>query len=460
MSEFYKPQASDDGEMPSDESGIDFSILADNNTSFDILSEDQPIDVKKNANVDANTEVISGEQYRELVERAPDLLKQQSELLRQDSSVHSYELFLADGVVLPNTRNEFKAAMRDANNWSAERVAVQEAGIQRQFQAALEASERIRTAEKKIGRGPTIYAFRGISGSGKTFACKNNPDLIPGILDEHGEPSGVLATDSSKADIWADHVATAQIHDESSAMYQRLKARIDKVVADNLGDFSEVRDRVMDEESDVNGLIEDAKRTGRRVAIADFDIPFEVSASRVISREKNSPEPNPSSSWLMDTYANVRRTRRYAIDKLLEAANEQGVQVDYHLFAYDTRGEQKILQKPVAEIRENPETGMYELIVLDEELFAQVAGDENSYDQRTKGQTTRVGQEASLEARDAANTEITPEYIEYFITKYYSPDEESQKFAAKMRAVVESHMGQTLAEALDSMNKLDSEQES
>lgn len=206
-------------------------------------------------------------------------------------------------------------------------------------------------------------------------------------------------------------------------------------------EISDIRDRVLKDFSDVEDVIADAEETMRRVEMLDIDVPLEVSAMRLLLREKGGAEPNPNPNYLRDqAFSGVRKNRLAAIQQLKDAYNSGRVSdVSYSLLCYDYEGEPKEIQREA-----------YKLWVEDGEIKEEIL------DQKLFEAATKVEEE---ELAVLENQEITPEYVESFCDKYYDKDEKSQSYADEMRKGVILYMSlvppKTLFEALADKNKVE-----
>ncbi|MBR2831111.1 zeta toxin family protein [Candidatus Saccharibacteria bacterium] len=366
-----------------------------------------------------------------------------------DKSDRSFNLFAADDDFIdpatfsPDTPG-FKQIVDEPGFWMPDRTKIQDEGISRQMSEAEALSDSIRAAERELGISPTIYVLRGVAGSGKTYACANAG--FPGMLtNEKHEPIGTLATDNSKTDLYGAGGLSDQIHAESASMYRKLKRRWRRHVREKGDDCSEIHDRVFDEPADVEEIVKDAKETGRSINALDIDVPYVVSAVRVLQRPKNSPEPHPNYEYLERAFTNTRRNRFCTgkdsiINQLIEAG-EDGIDVDYKLYCYDYEDDPKVIQKEAARIEKNPDTGVPEIKILDEKLFEQATD------------PARIDQEIS----EVEQIVIDQKFVDWYCDTFFNKDPESQRLADKVRASLAEYVARepklTIYEALDDKNK-------
>lgn len=358
--------------------------------------------------------------------------------LEYNADMTTFTLFAAPGYEFPSMKDpSFDAAMEDPSHWLPERVALQQESIDHQVTDALRLSESLRAKERERGVGPTIYALRGVSAAGKTQAIKR----IPGAIVENGFTVGALAPDTSKRDLYlASGGVTDQIHKESSMMTRRVEKALKSYALE--GELSDIRDRVLKDQTDVIELIDDATETGRRIEMIDIDVPLEVSAMRLLLREKGGADPNPNPNYLRDkAFSGVRSNRLRAIEQLKEAYTSGRVSdVAYTLLCYDYESEPKEIQREAYKLWVDTDTGELKEEILNQELF----------DNATK---------VTDEELDVLSRPVTLENVDAFCKRYFNDDENSQKYAQEMRNGVAGYFEKdppiTLYDALAEKNKVE-----
>lgn len=336
------------------------------------------------------------------------------------------------------------------NFFNDERGKLQRYGIMKQLESAVKLSESIRAVEREQGTPPTIYALRGVPGSGKTTACRGA--RIPGIIIENGQPVGTIATDTSKWFLYLAGGSCDAIHAESAAMNAELEKLLREMVEARGNDFSEVRDRVFADPGDIDKLIKNAAETDRQVNILDIDVPYVVSAVRVLLRPKGSPEPHPGSRYMEKTFRKIRETRTAAQDEsilcddgnaehtgqLIKAANEQGIGVNYTLLCYDYESDPKVIQREAAHLERDSETGKTHLVITDQRLFNRATDPEATEEEIAK-------------VRDQV---ITQQFVDWYCDTFFDKDPASEKYIQEVRDGLAEYVerGLTIYQALDDKN--------
>ena len=319
---------------------------------------------------------------------------------------------------------EVQARFDNPAEWHPERVKLHEQIIQSMLSKADALSQRLRQHEVEEGRRPTIYCLRGTCGSGKTTAIRGG--LFEGILDETGEPSGTLSPDALKTPLRNNgQLSHAQVHDESSTLSRKLSRAIHERAKQE--PYSMVYDKLMAYPTDFEDVFDDAAETGRDVAVLDMDVPLELSAIRVLSREKGGEDPILSFNNVANAFSAVRKNRSTLYEQIAQHPDSISA---YTLRVFDPETKQQV---EVARL----EGGRIGVIEGRESLAALAvpASDED----------------ISAEIEAVRNTVITEEYIAYFENAFF--DDSTRQYAAKNIATLRQHLGQTIGEALDNKSK-------
>lgn len=344
----------------------------------------------------------------------------------------------------------FKQTISRYAFWDEDRSSLHEYGETRQLEDAIALSDSMRAAERERDLPPTIYVLRGGPGSGKTFAARNAG--FPGMIIKDGEPVGTLATDNSKTDLYHAGGTSDQIHGESALMYRQLKRQWLDYVLTRGGDCSEIHDRVFDDPDDINEIIQNATETGRRAVFLDIDVPYVVSAVRVLLRPKDDPQPHPGDKYMEKTFRKVRESRVAARDgsilcddgdpshtgQLIRAANDDGLDIEYRLLCYDYESEPKVIQKEAAHLERDPETGKTHLVITDEKLYHRA--------------TDPVAIEEEIaKVRDQV---INQEFVDWYCDTFFNQDADSQPYINEVRAALAEYVerGLTIYQALNDKN--------
>lgn len=380
---------------------------------------------------------------------------QQEAFAAADKSDCSYNLFAADEryhdrTALNRDTKDMKEIISQRRFWTDERADFQDYGINRQFGDAVSLSVSMRAEEREMGIGPTIRVLRGVPGSGKTFAARSAG--FPGMILADGEPVGTLATDNSKTDLYHAGGTSDQIHSESSLMYRRVKRHWLDYVQTRGGDCSEIHDRVFDDPDDINEILENATETGRRIDVLDIDVPYVVSAVRVLLRPKDDPQPHPGSKYMEKTFRKARETRIASHDEsilcsdddpahtgqLLKAVNEQGLDVSYRLMCYDYESDPKVIQREAAHLEHDEATGQSHLVITDERLYKHATDPE-------------LTEEEIAKVRDQV---IDQEFVDWYCDTFFNDEPDSEKYIREVRTALAEYVerGLTIYQALNDKN--------
>ena len=332
-----------------------------------------------------------------------------------------------------------QAQMDNPENWPTYRRELHERAVAERLESCDSMSRRLRAKERERGDPATIYVLRGTCGAGKTTALRTG-DRFPGVLDEDGQPTGALSADLMKIPLRNDglaegevsQVSHTQVHQEAGVLNRRLTQAVHEraIAARDSGEgYSMVIDKLMCKHHDILDVIKDAESTERDLRVIDVDVPFELSAVRVLCRTAEGDDPQVPFENVAYSFRNIRTER----SKLLMTAS--------------TGGEKSPIRS-------------YELIVFNPATKKQetVFSAENGHPNGVTGpeaasmvyQAVSSPETTEAEISEARDTVITDEYIDTFIGKYFDEsDEKSMRYAASTRATLEQFKGLTLADALD-----------
>lgn len=336
------------------------------------------------------------------------------ELLSKNPNIYTCDVFcFVDTTEL--SKEERSAIYDNPENWDGRRRELHEQIKREYIQQVLDLSSRLERENSGIPP-PTIFALRGCPGAGKTTSLRRGHEMFAGILDEKGQPSGSLAPDVFKVPLKKEgNLSSLQVHAESTMLARAIKREVSNA------NTSVVFDKLMNEHADIEEMIESAKETGRKIAIMDIDVPLELSAVRVLGREKGGADPNIDFEGVAQGFRGIRENREVQ-HKALE--DNPKLVNGYVLMAYDKESRQSV---EVATWDE--ETGKVRII---------------------KGRENLVGQsieEPEEEIKRIKNNVITEEYIQNFIATYF--DEKSQQHAEKTEEILRQYLGKTIGMALD-----------
>lgn len=332
-----------------------------------------------------------------------------------------------------------QAQMDNPENWPAYRRELHERAVAERLESCDSMSRRLRAKERERGDPATIYVLRGTCGAGKTTALRTG-DRFPGVLDEDGQPTGALSADLMKIPLRNDGLAEGevsqishtQVHQEACVLNRRLTRAVHEraMAARDSGEgYSMVIDKLMCKHQDIVDVIRDAESTERDMRVIDVDVPFELSAVRVLCRTAEGDDPQIPFENVAYSFRNIRNERA----KLLKTACISGDKCPI-------RSYELVVFNPTTKKQEtvfSAESGRPKRVTsLEErELVMQAVSSKEA----TEAEIDEVG-----------GTVITDEYIDTFIGKYFDEsDEKSMRYAASTRATLEQFKGLTLADALD-----------
>lgn len=319
---------------------------------------------------------------------------------------------------------KISARFDDPDEWHPERAKFHEQIVDDMLAKADALSQRLRRHEIEEGRKPTIYCLRGACGSGKTTALRGG--LFNGILDETGEPSGTLAPDVLKTPLREEgKMSHVQVHDESSMLSRKLsRAMRERAMSEP---YSMVYDKLMAFPTDFEDVFEDASETDREVAILDMDVPLELSAVRVLSRQKNGEDPNIDFTGVANAFSAVRKNRSALFNQISEHSDAVSA---YTLRVFDPTTKQSV-----------------EAARFEHGKIVAISGREALAEKAVISSDDSV----NMEVAAVRDTLITEDYISYFENAYF--DDNSKRYAAKNVAILREYIGKTLGEALDDKAK-------
>ncbi len=228
------------------------------------------------------------------------------------SELKSYDVFTSfdtDGLDKDTLRN----LLKDENNWVKERVKIHRR-LTSSFLRSAEILSRKISQSKKMGRG--IYCVRGSVASGKSSFIKG---FLSQNLKSVSDTSGVLNTDAVKRKLVANtlnvtgNVLSGYVfHEEASIIGEKI---LNRVMNSKL---SYVIDKRMQDTSDTESLLLDAKQRKLPITIFDVKVDFITSALRVLERTGVYPsDPTPDFLALFKSYKNVEKNRPLFLKRAL-----------------------------------------------------------------------------------------------------------------------------------------------
>ena len=349
---------------------------------------------------------------------------------QESTGKKTYEIYMRPPVITKTTGltdNEWRkvsARLDDPKEWHPERVSLHEQIMAVMLERADALSRRLRECESKKDQGPTIYCLRGVCGSGKTTVLLSGE--IEGVLDEDGQPSGVLASDLIKALLRnRKTLSHIQVHDEASMLSRRLGGILHERAM--LEPYSVIYDKLMAYKTDFEDVFHDASETGRKVVIFDMDVPLELSAVRVLAREKGGKHSNIDFKGVADGFLAIRKNRSALFEQVMK---NLGVVGSYVLKGFDYT---------VKHLNDVARLGDGEIQM--------VSGMEGLAEDAIKSSVKKIEMEISV-VRD---TLITEEYISYYKDKYL--DGEPKWNDAGLIKELRNNIGKTISEALDDKSR-------
>ena len=353
------------------------------------------------------------------------------ELQKQESTgKKTYEIYMRQPVTIKTTGltdgewREVSARLDDPKEWHPERVLLHERIIEIMLEQADALSRRLRECESKKDQGPTVYCLRGVCGSGKTTVLLSGE--IEGVLDESGQPSGVLASDLIKVLLRNGRALShIQVHDEASMLSRRLGGILHERAM--LEPYSMVYDKLMAYKTDFEDVFHDASETGRKVVIFDMDVPLELSAVRVLAREKGGKHSNIDFKGVTDAFLAIRKNRSTLFGQIMK---NLGVVDSYVLKGFDYNAKY-----------------LNDVARLGDGEIQIVPGMEDLAEDAIKSSVKKI----EIEISEVRDTLITEEYISYYKDKYL--DGEPKWNDAGLIKELRNNIGKTISEALDDKSR-------
>lgn len=231
-----------------------------------------------------------------------------------NSELKSYDVFTnfnTDDV----DKCSLRRLLRSENNWIDERARVHNKLVNSFFKSTEILSRKI-SRSKKMGRG--IYCIKGSVAAGKS-------SFIRGFLSQSLQSvihiDGVLNTDAVKrklvlntSNVAGGALSGYVFHEEASIISEKILDRVRN------SDLSYVIDKRMQEASDMDNLLLDAKQRRLPITIFDVKVDFITSALRVLERTGVYPsDPTPDFSALFKSYKNVEENRPLFLEKALDS---------------------------------------------------------------------------------------------------------------------------------------------
>lgn len=229
-----------------------------------------------------------------------------------------------------------KSFLSEKSNWTEERQLLHDRILANELNKAAALSGRMGDPE------PTIYALRGNTAAGKTTRVKSDPTFQRAI-DANGEPAGAINPDIYKEQLKSEEIVFGrqkithfQSHNEGSMLARRIK----KEIAES--DSSMIIDQRLNEAKDIEDLIAESDKTGKKLKFLDVESPMESSLIRVLARKPGGADPLPPFIAVAEGYEGVRKNRA----ALVEAARSNPAIENYILYAADEKGQSvKVAEK-------------------------------------------------------------------------------------------------------------------
>lgn len=169
---------------------------------------------------------------------------------------------------------------------------------------------------------PTIYAVRGNTATGKTFACNNDHLFKKGLVG--GEATGALNPDTVKSELRKNvfGITNQQIHNEGAAISEKLIGELKKKAINS----SLVLDARLAESSLVVDLTHVAKSKQGDFKLLDIEAPLLISCCRVLKRNIKK-DPCVPFLPIVNGYLMIRKNR----ENVLKEVETNPVIVHYNL---------------------------------------------------------------------------------------------------------------------------------
>ncbi|MEI7792584.1 MAG: hypothetical protein WCI57_03835 [Candidatus Berkelbacteria bacterium] len=231
---------------------------------------------------------------------------------------------------------DLKKFLNEKSNWTDDRRLLHDQIVARELEKAAALSGRMGDSE------PTIYALRGNTAAGKTTRVKSDPTFQRAI-DLNGEPTGAINPDIYKEQLKSEEIVFGrqkithfQSHNEGSMLARRIKSQITE------SDSSMIIDQRLNEAKDIEDLIAESEKTGKKLKFLDVESPMENSLIRILGRRPGGVDPLPPFIAVAEGYEGVRKNRA----ALLEAARSNPAIENYVLYVADEKGQSvKVAEK-------------------------------------------------------------------------------------------------------------------
>ncbi|MCH9621708.1 MAG: hypothetical protein S4CHLAM20_11340 [Chlamydiia bacterium] len=264
-------------------------------------------------------------------------------------------------------KNPFSMASREyashEENYVTERVALHSQVVMKYSSDMIGLSNRFNNKE------PTIYALSGNTAVGKSYMAKSDAEFVKGI-DEDGEATGALNPDSVKALLRkeVDGVTNQQIHIEGFALNNKLK----KEIYNKALQTSMVIDERLGTVTEINNIIEVAKKSGKKLVIKDIDAPLAVSTLRVLGRDVKT-DPCVPFGPIAGGYKAIRRDRAEVMKTIIDSSQVKS----YELYVTNESGKSGLAAKKKIDRDGNGSLEVVDMQLLDYALSGEKKADED-----------------------------------------------------------------------------------
>ena len=377
---------------------VEVSREGDQSNSADVLNRLDDDTIRRNLAI-ALEDGLDQREAQEVLRELDDA--QERELLGQ--GLQTAELYIVDNGIDPRIAKNIPEA------WSEERQNFHKAELQIAQETAKDLSER-------LGRPPRIIAMRGGCGSGKSFAVKRMYG-DRGIFDDNGDVPGAVKPDYFKTRIIQEgrrreiELTSDQVHMESTGVNSMFT---DKLAHDP--EQSLLIDKQLESKDDISKLIDMAKETGKPIELLDNDVPIELSAYRVLSRDVGGTDPNIQFDGVAKGFLGIRTNR----EKVYNEVHSEPVVEQYILRAFDPVSKQQI------EIARK-QNGTVVVAEGYEELAEKVIFQDSN--------------QAVQEISRAGNQIINQGYVDSFVNRFFDESERGLRSATEARKIFGAYVG-------------------
>jgi hypothetical protein len=271
----------------------------------------------------------------------------------RDSSLSSIVAYTSGPVPeIKKGPDGYYAFFSNGGNWIDSRVRTQDVIFQEKQQEVRELSARIQSCLEQAGlNGPALVLLKGDTAAGKTSTIRNSTGLLNAlnILDEDGNPSGVINPDEFKSPLRRVKTVdgTEQLLNHTQVLGEGGTLGSDflrgMMVTSDAGTgtpLNLVIDKRFSRPGETEATVKEVVDRGyKTVVVLDIDAEYETSVERVSRRDPNGEDPVVPNAAIREGFVGSRENRK-ALIEFIDQNNEgnTGVEMIYFLYSTDQPG--------------------------------------------------------------------------------------------------------------------------